>query len=1295
MKYSGEQTHSNYITPGGYFGLPITKAISITLAYFQQLDKQKITKSMSSDREATPDYRKADQQAPLVLPKVRGSSSKVQSSPYKPNIAQATPRMLRTASNSSAFMDKQIHHTESHTPNSSGNSRNPEYVAKSHPVPSFQSPRRRVRSAFSPRAIHPMDEVQRKQTLSAGQDKFQKPIREFLESPTKAGPFPASPIKITSKEKGNIFNREAPKYNNAMMNYEGNSEGYTNNINNGKPNHGQHPIVSSPIRHQQFHRKSIGDWDFCKTIGAGSMGKVKLAKHRITGEICAVKVVPRASKIWQRQHANDPPARDQKELSKRGKEYEKELARDKRTIREGALGRIMYHPYICRMYEMFPMTNHYYMLFEYVSGGQMLDYIVSHGSLKEKQARKFCRGIASALDYCHSNNIVHRDLKIENIMISKTGDIKIIDFGLSNLFDREHLLRTYCGSLYFAAPELLSAHPYIGPEVDVWSFGVVLYVLVCGKVPFDDQSVSALHEKIKKGNVQYPQTLSYDCVSLLSRMLVVNPKNRASLREVMSHPWMTKGYNGPPSSYMPHRIPLQPPLDPKVIETIVQYELASSEQQVYHDLIDIISSDFYQKAVRNWYLRRSGDVRYDPSIRDPTSSFHPLVSIYFLVNEMLQRKQMKQGSQDVNARLKAAALEKEEDLNMQTSDSGVVQSLAAGANQPVLPFPEATYRTQRKGSIAVGNIQSTNSGQGAANGDLSTQISSSPPPQQESIQGNSLFRRLSTKLQGGKRRYSTKESHDGPELLREYTTNSQQRYEQRPPEKLSVPFHRVGSVKVTNKEKQQLALEHLPPLPQSARLQVRQHQRTVSAYTSGESQRREQKQISAGIPINTNGEEDQDGRNSKSMSTGIRKQQQPVHTQLESQWGSVPRRYHPTARGKSLGHGRKRSFNIPKGGQYEPDPNAPPLPQLQVTTGDDGFFDEVDMEEGKWRSRREDNNGGNFKKPKVLTERQIIQQYENASPGTMPSIEYPKTLFLKGFFSVQTTSTKPLPVIRYDIITVLPEMGVKYTEVKGGFVCIYYTRKQEDGNSADTVSNHRNEEDAGLRTPTSKLLSPPSSPSPSLGSDEKKEATVVDLEMCSPGDSELSSPNDDGKISHEFSPHAAGSGSTSGSSSLHSHRRKFSLGNAFIRRKEPQKISPNIFGNTMSSLVKSHSRHVSILSSSPTSPKTGNHAEIFIPKTPAPANVDRRCSRSSAESSESLNSRNNGASDMLISSRIEEANQKKESTHINTARAPVKFEIHVVKVPLIGLYGVQFKKVSGNTWVYKSLASEILKRLNL
>jgi serine/threonine protein kinase KIN1/2 len=208
----------------------------------------------------------------------------------------------------------------------------------------------------------------------------------------------------------------------------------------------------------------------------------------------ACKIIPRGST------EDGHHSRADKERADQSKEI--------RTAREAAIVTLLQHPHICGLRDVVRTNYHWYMLFEYVNGGQMLDYIISHGKLKEKQARKFSRQIASAIDYCHRNSIVHRDLKIENILISKTGDIKIIDFGLSNLFSPRSHLKTFCGSLYFAAPELLQARAYTGPEVDVWSFGIVLYVLVCGKVPFDDQSMPALHAKIKKGVVDYPGWLS-------------------------------------------------------------------------------------------------------------------------------------------------------------------------------------------------------------------------------------------------------------------------------------------------------------------------------------------------------------------------------------------------------------------------------------------------------------------------------------------------------------------------------------------------------------------------------------------------------------------------------------------------------------------------------------------------------------------------------------------------------------------------------------------------------------------
>ncbi|GAA6051304.1 hypothetical protein JCM3770_006802 [Rhodotorula araucariae] len=373
-------------------------------------------------------------------------------------------------------------------------------------------------------------------------------------------------------------------------------------------------------------RRALGEWQLTKTLGAGSMGKVKLGVSQVTGEKVAIKIIPRftSTAAAQRQaeqarHEHqqalavapaDPAAasagkKAEPTASFVAKAAQKDASKEVRTVREGSLCLLLHHPYICGMREMMVYPHHYYFVQEYVNGGQMLDYIISHGRLRERSARKFARQIGSALEYCHANSIVHRDLKIENILISKTGNIKIIDFGLSNLYSPVSHLSTFCGSLYFAAPELLNAKPYTGPEVDVWSFGIVLYVLVCGKVPFDDQSMPALHAKIKRGQVEYPTWLSAECKHLLSRMLVTIPAQRATLTEVLNHPWILKGFTSPPAAHIPTRVPLRPgELDDEVIRGMTGFEFGT-EADITARLSDVIQSDLYRQAVRNWDARRS------------------------------------------------------------------------------------------------------------------------------------------------------------------------------------------------------------------------------------------------------------------------------------------------------------------------------------------------------------------------------------------------------------------------------------------------------------------------------------------------------------------------------------------------------------------------------------------------------------------------------------------------------------------------------------------------------------------
>ncbi|KAF9161238.1 serine/threonine-protein kinase KIN2 [Actinomortierella ambigua] len=391
-------------------------------------------------------------------------------------------------------------------------------------------------------------------------------------------------------------------------------------------------------------RRVLGNYHMSKTLGAGSMGKVKLGVHSRTRDKVAIKIIPRVQ-----PNPNMTP-----------QQQEKEDNRETRTIREASIMMVLHHPYIVKLFEVMVLPHHYYMVLEHVDGGQMLDYIISHGKLKEKHARKFARQIASALDYCHRNSIVHRDLKIENILISKSGNIKIIDFGLSNLYSTRSHLSTFCGSLYFAAPELLNAKVYTGPEVDVWSFGIVLYVLVCGKVPFDDQSMPALHAKIKRGYVEYPSWLSSDCRHLLSRMLVTQPNQRATMAEVLAHPWMNKSYDSIQPSYCPQRSPITEPLDMNVIRGMTGFEFGT-EEEIEQRLLQIIQSDAYQSAARNWHALNnsvSGTLSHkkkmqsfaqrEAELQIPLTT--PLTSIYHLVREKQARETMQRmSSQGLNS----------------------------------------------------------------------------------------------------------------------------------------------------------------------------------------------------------------------------------------------------------------------------------------------------------------------------------------------------------------------------------------------------------------------------------------------------------------------------------------------------------------------------------------------------------------------------------------------------------------------------------------------------------------------
>lgn len=196
-------------------------------------------------------------------------------------------------------------------------------------------------------------------------------------------------------------------------------------------------------------------------------------------------------------------------------------------------------------YEVIETAADIYAVMEYVSGGELFDYIVLQGRLQEPEARKLFQQVVSGVEYCHTHMVVHRDLKPENLLLDADMNVKLADFGLSNRMRDGEFLHTSCGSPNYAAPEVISGSAYGGPEVDVWSCGVILYAVLCGSLPFDDENIRHLFRKIKGGVYSIPPHVSAGARTLLQSMLLVDPMQRITVPEIRRHPWFME--NIPPS----------------------------------------------------------------------------------------------------------------------------------------------------------------------------------------------------------------------------------------------------------------------------------------------------------------------------------------------------------------------------------------------------------------------------------------------------------------------------------------------------------------------------------------------------------------------------------------------------------------------------------------------------------------------------------------------------------------------------------------------------------------------------
>ncbi|KDD75259.1 protein kinase, partial [Helicosporidium sp. ATCC 50920] len=296
---------------------------------------------------------------------------------------------------------------------------------------------------------------------------------------------------------------------------------------------GQPPVyqgapASATQQHGEASNFFLSNYRLGKTAGIGSFGKVKVAEHVLTGHKVAIKILNRR-KIRQ-------------------------MDMDEKVRREIKILRLFMHPHIIRLYEVVETNSDIYVIMEYVRSGELFDYIVEKGRLVEDEARHFFQQIVSGVEYCHRNMVVHRDLKPENLLLDARMNVKIADFGLSNVMRDGHFLKTSCGSPNYAAPEVISGRLYAGPEVDVWSCGVILYALLCGSLPFDDENIPNLFKKIKGGIYTLPSHLSPAARDLIPRMLLVDPLKRITIPEIRAHPWFA--LHLPRYLAVPHADPL-------------------------------------------------------------------------------------------------------------------------------------------------------------------------------------------------------------------------------------------------------------------------------------------------------------------------------------------------------------------------------------------------------------------------------------------------------------------------------------------------------------------------------------------------------------------------------------------------------------------------------------------------------------------------------------------------------------------------------------------------------------------
>ncbi|KAL0874211.1 hypothetical protein Bca101_023916 [Brassica carinata] len=262
----------------------------------------------------------------------------------------------------------------------------------------------------------------------------------------------------------------------------------------------------------------LGKYELGRLLGSGSFAKVHVARSLQTDQLMAVKII------------------DKKRTARAGMEP--------RILREiEAMRRLRHHPNVLKIHEVMATKTKIYLVMELAAGGEILTKVVSSGRLQESEARRYFQQLVSALTFCHREGISHRDVKPQNILLDKEGNLKVSDFGLSALpEDRSStgMLHTSCGTLAYTAPEVMAQRAYNGEKADSWSCGVLLYVLLAGYTPFDDSHVVVMYRKTQRRDYKFPSWFSKPARSVIYRLLDPNPATRMSIEAVSETKWFKK-----------------------------------------------------------------------------------------------------------------------------------------------------------------------------------------------------------------------------------------------------------------------------------------------------------------------------------------------------------------------------------------------------------------------------------------------------------------------------------------------------------------------------------------------------------------------------------------------------------------------------------------------------------------------------------------------------------------------------------------------------------------------------------